>query len=265
MIPENAPCFIYFDLEFVKELNLDRNATRMTKTLIDITCSYLQKHSNYSMKLDRIIDLDSSRKDKFSKHLIFSSVDVAFANNYQVGRFVKKISRDILKFLSGENEKSEILENFDKTCIEELFIVTDKGDKKLFMDLSVYSRNRHFRVYKATKWGQHSFLRLAKECTFGKAEGLMDIDIFYSSLVSYHPRKNKLKLMDFNEVEQEDVKIKIKHFSSHSNNAITKEHSPSPYPLLDNFIAEYVNPGKIRESKYIEHKKVIIFEIVGNR
>ena len=173
----------------------------MTQSIIDITCAYIMKHWNYSCDRKSVINLDSSRTGKFSKHLIFSTNDVAFENNYHVGYLVKMICSDIIKFVENKNNKEdEILSKFKRQDLEELLVDTDKG-KKLFIDTNVYTKNRHFRVYKATKWGKNSHLVLARDCEYvwdSKPKN-KELGIFTKSLISYLPKKNKMQLFSFDE------------------------------------------------------------------
>ncbi|KAJ8674112.1 hypothetical protein QAD02_005374 [Eretmocerus hayati] len=267
VIPEHTPCFLYYDLEFETEINPEKNGIQMTSTLIDITILYIAKFWDYHCKRDIVINLDSSRPGKFSKHLIFSTRDVAFENNYHVGSLVKLISSDIVKYLSHEDTNNEILAKFDKAKIEDLFVETNKG-KKFFVDLNVYTKNRHFRVYKATKWGKNSHLVLAEDCEYrwNLKSKSKEMEIFLNSLISYIPRKKRLKLLSFDE----NHKAQIQCFSHNEatrllKSFIQKEYPPSPYPVLDKFMSEYVKPGKIRDTKHMASQKIIVFEVVGNR
>ena len=258
---------MYYDLEFETDLNTEKDGIRMTQTVIDITCKYIEKYWNYSCNKSVVINLDSSREGKFSKHLIFSTKDVAFENNSHVGYLVKMLCADLINFISCESAEHDILSSFCKTDLQELFVETNKG-KKLFIDVNVYTKNRHFRVYKATKWGKNSHLVLAPDCEYIWEKKLKnkDLEIFVNSLISYLPKKKKLKLLSFDQ----NRKAKMQRYSLSAETRLTqsciaKEYPKSPYPALDKYISEYVKPGKIRITKYFEERKLIIFEILGNR
>lgn len=265
MIPIFAPCFLYYDLEFETDKNAEKNGTRMTQTLIDITCEYIKKHWGYSCDKKMVINLDSSREGKFSKHLIFSTNDFAFENNLHVGFLVKKICFDLISYISGEMENHEILSKFNKSDLDELFVETNKG-KNLFIDSCVYTKNRHFRVYKATKFGKNSHLNLSSDCEYNFTKKLKtkDLNIFVCSLVSYLPRKMKMNLLRFDDNKKSEV-INYSQRTKPYLSASLLTCRKSPYPELDKYISEYVKPGKIRDTKLIENKKYIIFEISGNR
>ncbi|XP_014203752.1 DNA-directed primase/polymerase protein-like [Copidosoma floridanum] len=265
VIPELSPCFLYYDLEFEVDLNPDKDGVRMAQTLIHVTCEYIAYHWKCSCDRRAVINLDSSRPGKFSKHLIFSTSDFAFSNNYHVGYLVKMICSDLVDYVSRESAQHDVLSKFSKESLEELFIETNKG-KKLFVDLNVYTKNRHFRVYKATKWGKHSHLQQAPECQYSwpKKPKSKEMEIFLNSLVSYMPRKKKLQLLSFDQ----DKKSKILSYSQHTEmkqNYAPKEYAKSPYPVLDKYISELIKPGKVRDSKFFEIRQLIIYEIVGFR
>ncbi|XP_011497411.1 PREDICTED: DNA-directed primase/polymerase protein-like [Ceratosolen solmsi marchali] len=267
VIPENLPCFLYYDIEFETDINKDKDGIKMTSTLIDITCEYIAKYWNYRCEKSVVINLDSSRDGKFSKHLIFSTKDVAFKNNFEVGCLVKKICFDIISLVSSENSENDILSKFNKSELEELFVKTTKG-KKLFVDLNVYTKNRHFRIYKATKWGKNSHLVHAKDCKCHwnkKSRKSNDFDLFINSLLSYLPNAKKLGILSFNDPKS----LQIQHYSQ-SIKAQTKQcsnsklYSEASYNSLNNFISNLIKPGRIRDMKHIANNHVI-FEIVGNR
>ncbi|XP_014220526.1 DNA-directed primase/polymerase protein-like [Trichogramma pretiosum] len=268
VIPENTPCFLYYDLEYETEINKDKNGVRMTRTLIDITCAYIKQHWNYVCDRTMVINLDSSRPGKFSKHLTFSTKDVAFENNFHVGHLIKLICADLATFVDSDQEtQHEILSKFDKKDLQELFVETDKG-KKLFIDVNVYTKNRHFRVYKATKYGKNSHLIHAPDCEYiwENKSNNKEMEIFLKSMISYLPKKKRMKLLSFDE----DKKAQLQTYSQYSQNNmarsfICKEYPKSPYPCLDKFVSDHVKPGKIRDSKFNEKQRAILFEVMGNR
>lgn len=235
----------------------------MSHTLIDIICAYLSKHYAYPCSKCNVVILDSSNDTKFSRHLIFCIKDIAFKNNYHVGRFVKTVCADIIRISSHNNSTHDVLSLFKKECIDELLVNTEKG-KKLFIDTGVYTKNRHFRIFKATKFGKQRYLEHAPDCTHIPTKEYKDSDlgIFLDSLVSYFPNKKNLILLQFDENKTPLAQL----YTSYAKDAfVSQDHVESPYPALDNYIVEVVKPGKIRMSKYLENKHLVIYEIVGNR
>lgn len=90
VIPENAVCKLYFDLEFNKRANPEADGKKMVALLIEHVCKALQELYSVSCSAEDVFKLDSSTDEKFSCHLIFQLHDVAFKDNIHVGNFVKK-------------------------------------------------------------------------------------------------------------------------------------------------------------------------------
>ncbi|XP_066595529.1 DNA-directed primase/polymerase protein-like [Prorops nasuta] len=264
VIVEGEPCWLYLDLEFLFDLNPNSNGMQMTKIFISICCLYMHKHWGLPCNLTDILNLDSSNEVKFSRHVIFSIKNVAFRDNFHVGAFVKTICSDILDYVaSNQIDDNDILNHFSREDIESLFIETKKG-KKLFVDTGVYTRNRHFRIYKSTKWGKQSHLKIALDCKHIPIQTDKDreLAIFLDSLVSYFPDKKETILVDFYTEETRYVKPftnTLMKWKDLNRNAIPQ------YRELDEYIQSIVKPGKIRTCKYLEGGELILYEIMEYR
>lgn len=264
VIPEGAPCWLYFDLEFMLDLNPDRDGPRMTDTVIKIFCSYLEKYWGLSWDEKNVLNLDSTTSSKFSRHLIFCKKDVAFCNNFHVGGFVKGVCREIAEYLDNSSVFHDVLSHYERKELEQLFVETSKG-KKIFIDTSVYTRNRHFRIYKSTKWGKLSNLVVAPESKHVPLQDHRDkqLTIFLDSLISFFPDKKNLSILEIKDSESVGSQS-YGGFCSRPNCFQT----PSPvslYPQLDEFVLSLVKPGKIRLSRYNKSRRIIVYEIIGNR
>ncbi|XP_021120648.1 DNA-directed primase/polymerase protein isoform X4 [Heterocephalus glaber] len=102
VIPENAVCKLYFDLEFNKHANPEADGKKMVVLLIEHVCKALQELYSVSCSAEDVFNLDSSTDEKFSRHLIFQLHDVAFKDNIHVGNFVRKILQPALHLISSE-------------------------------------------------------------------------------------------------------------------------------------------------------------------
>ncbi|XP_015592072.1 DNA-directed primase/polymerase protein-like [Cephus cinctus] len=264
VIPDGAPVKLYFDLEFLIDQNPNHNGHRMTKTITEIFCAYLTKLWGCPCNESNVLSLDSTTREKFSRHLIFCIKEVAFKNNIQAGKFVKSVCKDITNYVDSGFKGSDVLDFFDRKNLKELFIKTSEN-RKLFIDTSVYSRNRHFRIYKSTKWGKQSHLVLSPHSKYISAEECKDKDlgIFLDSLISYFPTKTNLILLELDEKNVTDIEMYIKR----SSQLTPPQESTvkSKYPCVDKFISNIVKPGRIRLSTYFESTKKISYEIIGNR
>ncbi|XP_020287542.1 DNA-directed primase/polymerase protein-like [Pseudomyrmex gracilis] len=264
VIPQDSPCWLYLDLEYLIGLNPLCDGSRMTRTLIDIIRAYLLHHYHLLCDRSNFLILDSTSSTKFSRHVIFTIKDMAFRDNLHVGRLVKTVCNDIMLYLKSENmQKHGILDHFAKTDLEEMLVETDHG-KKLFVDTGVYTKNRHFRIYLATKWGKQSYLTVSSDCSHTPVNKCKDkeLGIFLDSLISYFPNKQNLVLLEF--FNRSDVTAKL--FSKIPTQFIKRDDDKtSPYPDIDKYIRDLVNPGKIRVVRYSDKEKTLRYEICGNR
>lgn len=104
VIPENAVCKLYFDLEFNKSANPQADGKKMVALLIEYVCKALQELYNVQCSSEDVFNLDSSTEEKFSRHLIFQLYDVAFKDNIHVGNFVRKIFQPALHLIAKEDD-----------------------------------------------------------------------------------------------------------------------------------------------------------------
>lgn len=165
IITSNSMCKLYFDLEFHTFANGNHDGKRMTNTFIKVVSWFLQ--DTYSIHCDRkdVIDLDSSTKDKYSKHLIFVLTNAAFKDNIHVGNFVKMMCCKLRSMINDPKLMTVISEAIGVSTedIKELQVQTLQGTTQLFCDEKVYTKNRHFRLFLSSKWQKNCPLELSKE------------------------------------------------------------------------------------------------------
>ncbi|XP_020095480.1 DNA-directed primase/polymerase protein isoform X3 [Ananas comosus] len=122
VIQDGSPCHLYFDLEFDKKVNNDKNVNEMVDTLISITFNALSDKYSIQGSQEWIIELDSSTREKFSRHLIVRIPKTAFKDNSHVGAFV------------SENEKQVFMDSLickvDDDCDKLLICKLDLDCKK---------------------------------------------------------------------------------------------------------------------------------------
>lgn len=236
----------------------------MTRTLIDIIRVYLLTHYHLLCDRNNFLILDSTSSTKFSRHVIFTMKDMAFKDNSHVGKFIKIIYNDIMLYLKSDMQSHGILNQFNKVDIEEMLVETDHG-KKLFVDSGVYTKNRQFRVYLSTKWGKQSHLTVSADCTHNPVNKCRDkeLGIFLDSLISYFPNKQNLILLEF--FNRSDVKAQLYSKTTPTQYSYKSDNQSSPYPEIDKYISNLVDPGKIRIVKYSDKTKTLRYEIYGNR
>lgn len=266
VIPEHCPCRLYLDLEYSTELNTDSDGPSMTSTVIDVFCAYLLARWGLPCNRCNVLNLESSTGAKFSRHLIFNVKHVAFKDNYHVGRLVKSICNDIVHYLWSEQkqDRHDVLSCFDRGRLESLIVQTKRG-KRLFIDTAVYTRNRHFRIYKSTKWGKQSNLIISDDCKYipSNVRNDKELSIFLDSLISYFPAKTDLILLEC--TEGGTAEVKCLKGDAQRNNYRESNDASSRYPILDRHVSDIISPGKIRTCRHFESAKVLVYETTGYR
>ncbi|NXL23645.1 PRIPO protein, partial [Setophaga kirtlandii] len=129
-------------------------------------------------------------------------------------------------------------------------IVNDKeGNKKLFVDLGVYTKNRNFRMYKSSKAGKNVILKIAEDNKFipnCEKDVSLEEAYFLSSLI-----------------------CNIGVFAAFGFTDPMEGYQGSPYPEIDDFVRSLVNKdglqGGIRQWSYFCLKELLIYDISGYR
>ncbi|CAK8671218.1 unnamed protein product [Clavelina lepadiformis] len=175
LIQSGALCHLYFDLEFDKTLNKTKNTESMIQMWVTYTCKCLYNEFKVSCSRRNVVELDSTTETKFSQHLIWHVPNAAFKNNLEAGNFVKKICCDLLSYLKLKNDASSNVDAIAKHWItsldladdlSNLLVTSSSGEKQLFVDQSVYSNNRNFRLFHSSKKGKIRELELSEKCQF---------------------------------------------------------------------------------------------------
>ncbi|XP_054539498.1 DNA-directed primase/polymerase protein isoform X5 [Pan troglodytes] len=108
VIPENAVCKLYFDLEFNKPANPGADGKKMVALLIQYVRKALQELYGVNCSAEDVLNLHSSTDEKFSRHLIFQLHDVAFKDNIHVGVYTR--NRNFRLYKSSKIGKRVALE-----------------------------------------------------------------------------------------------------------------------------------------------------------
>ncbi|PRQ45963.1 hypothetical protein RchiOBHm_Chr3g0497461 [Rosa chinensis] len=149
VIQEDLPCHLYFDLEFNKKDNGNRNGDEMVDLLISVVFEALLEKYSIQGNMEWILELDSSTEVKFSRHLIIRIQKTAFKDNSHVGAFVTEICSRIssAKGRDGRFENLSIRKDSSSADFSHLFV-----------DTAVYTRNRCFLLALSSKAGKNSVL-----------------------------------------------------------------------------------------------------------
>ncbi|KAM7227315.1 hypothetical protein CapIbe_021728 [Capra ibex] len=314
VIPENAVCKLYFDLEFNKLANPGADGKKMVALLIEHVCKALQEFYTVHCSAEDVLNLDSSTEEKFSRHLIFQLRDVAFKDNIHVGNFVRKILQPAFHLIASEDDDMTPettgceFTHFSETASEQgtcfskmstdndvgksgtsnseklgrlgsaqqsspglsfLIVKNDMGEKRLFVDLGVYTRNRNFRLYKSSKIGKRVALEVAEDNRFFPVQS-RDISkenqYFLASLVSNVRFSDALQVLTCDTPQSNQ---RAPCFSRASTSETIEGFQCSPYPEVDQFVLSLVNKngikGGIRRWNYFFPEELLVYDICKYR
>lgn len=153
LIREGRPCRLYYDLEYARGANAGADGPGMVRRVVELTREVLQERFSVSLKDGQVLELDSSSRTKFSRHLIFHLEDpageeVAFRTNQDAGAVARAVVEKSAEKVLGQGPESGI------------FVAKDPGGKCVhpIVDLGVYTRNRVFRMYGFSKEGKDECL-----------------------------------------------------------------------------------------------------------
>lgn len=260
VIQENSVCKLYFDLEFMYTHNSESDGLQMTNTFIKIVCYFLLKEFGVHCSRENIVDLTSHSFAKFSRHLIFNIPDVAFANNIYVGNFVNMICNQIRTW-AREGMKETL--GFKFSDVERLFVTDTKGNKVLFCDEGVYTKNRNFRILRSTKFGKNSPLVVAQENQYvplKKAGESTEELLFMDSLVT--TVRESPRILTFGDDGTKRSQCQQERKGSGPG---MEGFSHSPYPEIDKYIQSILGQGYIRCWFYFPQSELLVYEIANNR
>mmetsp|Transcript_31949 Transcript_31949/g.101877 ORF Transcript_31949/g.101877 Transcript_31949/m.101877 type:complete len:533 (-) Transcript_31949:223-1821(-) len=280
VIREGCPAYLYFDIEFNKRWNPEVNGECCMETFENYLCEFMRKYfSTRDLQVNNadIIHLDSSNENKFSRHLIVRPNDasVVFRDNVQMGEFVRALVQNIENDLKQGNE--ELLRLF--VFVDEQM---DKENKKIFVDLGVYTKNRCFRVYLNSKFGKKTILVPVNDRR-SIDELLRDESLFYKTLVC--PRLKDPASFTFLEVVGDDqgrgcaaasctqVMKSSQHLTSESwKSLLLSDTRTQVWEQVGEYIISFWNEraggvnGKICALNVMDEEETIVnFRVVGNR
>ncbi|XP_036694512.1 DNA-directed primase/polymerase protein isoform X2 [Balaenoptera musculus] len=315
VIPENAVCKLYFDLEFNRLANPGADGKKMVALLIEHVCKALQQFYRVSCSAEDVLNLDSSTSEKFSRHLIFQLRDVAFKDNIHVGNFVRKILEAAFHLIASEDDDmtpettGHEFSHFSETPIKQgisfskkstdedigeswttnseklerlgsakqsspdlsfLIVKNNIGEKHLFVDLGVYTRNRNFRLYKSSKIGKYVPLEVAEDNRFYPIQSKnisIENQYFLSALVSNVRFSDTLRILTC-DISQNKQK-RVEYFNHTSTSETIEGFQCSPYPEIDQFVLLLVNKngikGGIRRWNYFFLEELLVYDICKYR
>jgi len=189
VIREGWLCYLYFDIEFSKELNAETDGHRAMAAFLDFLPRGLRTmypEHDFKFRKGDIIDLDSSTDAKFSRHLVIrpSAAQIVFKDNIHMGACVRQLVKLIEDEVNG-GANAELAHIFVRTSEDEVGAGGEKPrlELKPFIDLGVYTKNRCFRTFQSSKYGKRVVLQDARGCENTYEVHGNDEELFYKSLV----------------------------------------------------------------------------------
>lgn len=270
VIAEDAPCKLYFDLEFERKYNPGRDGVAMVEKLVAVACREWEEIFGDPCSTDDVLWLDSSTAKKFSCHLIFQMTRM-FRDNREAGAFVRLLCEKMKNLASLKKESSSALAA-SRTARANPLVRNRSGSEVLFCDEGVYTRNRNFRLFHCTKLNKDTPLVLAENDSYVRSLGKPrdDKDIFLDSLITWPPEsglpgRGLLQLSNGNDYAKVKQNGGVKTTFAVNKHDAAKSSS-SPYPEIDGFIRSVISPrGTIRQVSHFLDTDTLVYDVLGYR
>lgn len=180
IIKEGEPFNFYADLELYRDFNpemkpgSEKEAEIIEEAKKGVKAAVLRCFPHVTEEEMSLIDLDSSDQKKLSRHFV---VRIA-------GKALKDWQTALVIY-------EDMASNTPADSV--LWVVDEKfpDKKRFFLDRSVYTKNRQFRMYGSRKFGSYRFFHVPG---FDKPGDTPDEKTFWKSLVSYFPYEEKIAL-----------------------------------------------------------------------
>ncbi|XP_065592617.1 DNA-directed primase/polymerase protein isoform X2 [Cyrtonyx montezumae] len=310
VIPERDACKLYFDLEFYKAANPGADGKDMVAKLIELVSQKLKELYDVNCSASDVLNLDSSTDEKFSRHLIFLPCKTVFKDNLHVGHFVRTILQPAIRLMESnisagrvghtsqssaptveldgslrnltavkdastadQANETETSHHGESSEFSFLIVNNREGDKQLFVDLGVYTKNRNFRIYKSSKAGKNVILKIAEDNKFvpNREDNIsLEEAYFLSSLVCNIRSADGIKILSSSFLEEErKTSAFLRSTTSRSTRESMEGYQDSPYPEIDCFVRSLINKdgvqGGIRQWNYFSGEEILVYDISGYR
>ncbi len=252
VIRESHLCHLYFDLEYSREY--PENSSKRGETMVGTLLSELEDFlKQYSLSISSVACLDSSTRAKFSNHLIIRLHCAALFDSNVAGVLVEQFSNRLI----FQQHRIEIDQLFVKTNDDEI------SPRKLFIDTSVYSKNRNFRLVFSSKLGKSAYLQFC--LVHSTIEFTSKRDCFFQSLVVAR---------DFSEISAnrivriEDLGRAKKRDASVCDSMAIRVSNSSEFPLVDEFVLRAASVGtraRIGSVLWFADRQLLVYAIADCR
>lgn len=263
VIAEDAPCKLYFDLEFERNINPARDGVAMVEHFIDVVCREWEDLFGDHCSREDVLWLDSSTAKKFSCHLIFQRMRM-FRNNREAGAFVRLVCQK-MKGPVTTAVKSALAAS--RASRASPLVLNKSGKEVLFCDEAVYTRNRNFRLFQCTKLNKNTPLVLSKnDCYVRSLERCPeDKEIFLDSLITWPHQQTGGHLLQLSaDCGAARLNNGLPAFVAERKESV--KSMSSPYPDIDEFIRGLIGPrGTIRQVSHFVDTDTLVYDVLGYR
>ena len=216
VIKTNQPVKLFYDMEFYKSVNPTLCGQQLTLHFIREVIKELKDIYSIETSEKECLILESTDAKKFSVHLIF--YDICFQDIFQLGRFVKN--------------------HLSRTTVN---VFSKKGEIISFVDHSIYTKNRNFRLLMSSKFGSNrpllrSKLDISSE-TIIESSSEVNYNVFLRSLISYTTNAKTIQLTCHEPNKPPRTKDLIQTFEESKSSGID--------PEIKLLIEKIIFPGKI--------------------
>ena len=181
VIRQNNHIRPHWDIEYNIQENSLKDGYKALADFIENIIREVKEQHKIEINNSDFLILSSHSNSKFSIHLILTPDKVFFYDNLTLGDFTKTLVEKL------------------KPESKDLLRVKKNGKEENMIDLSIYTRNRNFRLYMSSKFGQDRMLKLDPE-DLHHLEGVDSCDpgigatldkyIFYESLIEQESKED---------------------------------------------------------------------------
>ena len=229
VVSENSACKLHLDLEYYKDININVLYKNVAPTVRKMMLEFLYEKYDIKLVPENVVILDSSDATRFSAHLIFNGA--IFRNNIECGILVKEF--------------------IDEKITDSITVKDKSGNITTVIDASIYTKNRQFRIYKSSKYGQARPF-VVSEC---------DLSLMYLE-DKYDKHDIDTKFFEYTLLNAKNENINILMDEKKKPEAKKMKHSS--FPDIDGIISDKIKPGKILSCEQ-KPDGSIFYEIGGTR
>ena len=243
VIRENTPVRLFLDID-IKNAEYLEIGEDLVEILIKYVNHCLLQQYGITCNRKQIIQLDSSSSTKFSQHLIYP--EVTFRTNEECGHFVKNMENSA-KDAVVQKKESKLTFGFPTLELEKMFVTLGKYDVFL-VDTTVYTKNRHFRIYRSSKLGKEQHLLVSKSNEFPI---ISEQEFLLQSLVVGVGSSSNEKFLTCEATERKEVK------ATKSKEVVDKDppRMVTRHKQLDEFVINFIHNTKGNQHAVIEDIK----------